>query len=222
MNRIFQKVLASEIFPALAVCVLCLWLVGCQESVKSKNNEKYNLNSNDSDFEKGANRPPSVKTLYSLADILSKQGKDAQAEIVLQKIIQEHPEFLPAWNSLAEAQMRQHHIDKAIITLSKAQKFGPNDPVLLNNLGMCYMIRQEYDRALEMFTAAAAIKPENARYRANMAVSLGLLGRDDEAMSLYKQILPDDQAKHNLNIIRAARAEKAKENPVSTEAVEKN
>lgn len=225
MNRIFQKVLASEIFPALVILVLCLWLQGCQESVKSQNTqnvEKADSNPDDSDFAKGANRPPTVKTLYSLAEILSKQGKDAQAETMLQKITQEHPEFLPAWNSLAEAQMRQHQIDKAVITLSNAQKFRPNDPVILNNLGMCYMIQQDYNKALEMFTAAAAIKPENARYRANMAVSLAFLSRDDEAMSLYKQILRDDQAEHNLNVIRAARAEKLKETSPSTESVEKN
>ncbi|TFG88844.1 MAG: tetratricopeptide repeat protein [Candidatus Atribacteria bacterium] len=217
-----QKGLASMMLLALSVAISsCFWLQGCAGSVNSRNVNKYNSSDNVSDFDKGANQPPSVKTLYSLADILTKQGKNEQAEIVLKKIIKEHPEFLPAWNSLAESQMRQGRIDEAINTLSTALKIIPKDPVLLNNRGMCFMIRQDYNKALEMFAAAAGVKPENARYRANMAVSLVFLGRDDEAMSLYRQILPEDQAKHNLNIIRTAREKRAEESLMPVEDTEK-
>ena len=221
MKNIFRAGSVSAMLLALAVFIACCWLQGCNEAVKSKNIKKDNLNYSNLDFEQGANQPPTVKTLYALADILSTQGKNAEAELVLKRIVQEHPEFLPAWNSLAELQMRQHHIDEAINTLSAAQKINPNDPVLLNNLGMCYMIRQDYNKALEMFTATTGVKPENARYRANMAVCLAFLGRNDEALSLYRQILSEKQAQHNLNIIRAAREKKDKETLVPVEAIEK-
>ena len=217
-----QKGLASVMLPALSVFIaLCFWLQGCEGSVNSKNTDKYYSNDNDSDFDKGANKPPTVKTLYSLADILSKQGKNAQAESVLNKIIKDHPDFLPAWNSLAESQMRQGHILEAVNTLSTALTVSPKNPVLLNNMGMCRMIQQDYNKALEMFTAAAGVMPENSRYRANMAVSLVFSGRDDEAMSLYRQILPEDQAEHNLNIIRTAREKRAEESLIPVEDAQK-
>ena len=221
MKNIFQAGSVSATLLALAVFISGFWLQGCNESIKSKNIKKDNSNYSDLDFEQGANQPPTVKTLYALADILSTQGKNAQAELVLKRIIQEHPEFLPAWNSLAELQMRQRHTDEAVNTLSAARKINPKDPVLLNNMGMCYMIRQDYNKALEMFTATTGIKPENARYRANMAVCLAFLGRDDEAMSLYRQILPENQAQHNLNIIRTAREKKLKETLMPAETVKK-
>ena len=221
MKNIFQAGSVSATLLALAVFISGFWLQGCNEAIKSKNIKKDNSNYNsDLAFEQGANQPPTVKTLYALADILSTQGKNVQAELVLKRIIQEHPEFLPAWNSLAELQMRQRHIDEAVNTLSTAQKINPKDPVLLNNMGMCYMIRQDYNKALEMFTATTGVKPENARYRANMAICLAFLGRDDEALSLYRQILPEKQAQHNLNIIRIAREKKSKE-AVSVETMEK-
>lgn len=210
MKNIFQAGSVSATLLALAVFITGFWLQGCNESIKSKKIKKDNSNYSDLDFEKGANQPPTVKTLYALANILSTQGKNAQAELVLKRIVQEHPEFLPAWNSLAELQMRQRHIDEAVNTLSIALKINPKDPVLLNNMGMCYMIRQDYNKALEMFTATTGVKPESARYRANMAVCLAFLRRDDEALSLYRQILPENQAQHNLNIIRTAREKNSK------------
>ena len=47
--------------------------------------------------------------------------------------------------------------------------------------------------------------PENAKYRSNMAVALGLMGRDEESLALFKQVLPEDQANHNLSVLREAR-----------------
>lgn len=222
MKNIFQAGSVSATLLALAIFISGFWLQGCNEAVKTENVKKDNSNYNsDLAFEQGANQPPTVKTLYALAGILSTQGKNSQAELVLKRIVKEHPDFLPAWNSLAELQMRQRRIDEAVNTLSAALKINPNDPVLLNNMGMCYMIRQDYNKALEMFTATTGVKPENARYRANMAVCMAFLGRDDEAISLYRQILPESQVQHNLNIIRTAREKKLKETQVPAETVEK-
>jgi Flp pilus assembly protein TadD len=140
-----------------------------------------------------------------MADILITQGRDDQAEVVLTKIIREHPRFTPAYNTLAELKMRQRRIDEAIKTLSAGLEADSHDSVLLNNLGMCWMVKRKYDRALDYFTRAAGVNPQSARYRANMAVCLVFLGRDAEAKALYQQILPDKQAGQNLQIIQAAR-----------------
>jgi Flp pilus assembly protein TadD len=123
----------------------------------------------------------------------------------LKRIIQDDPKFLPAYNSLAELQMRQGQTNTAIETLRHALNINPDDTVILNNLGMCWIVRQDYQNALKMFTKAAGIMPENVKYRANMAVALGLMGRDEESLALFKQILPEDQANHNLTILREAR-----------------
>jgi Flp pilus assembly protein TadD len=143
-----------------------------------------------------------------LAEVLANQGKDANAEAVLRRLLKENPKFVPAYNSLAELKMRQRRIDQAIQTLRAGLSISPNDPVLINNLGMCWMLRQDYHKALDEFTNAAGLKPENARYRANMAVALAFLGRDEEALSLYKQILPEDEAKYNLSVMQRTRQRK--------------
>jgi len=185
------------------ICILCHG--GCSESVSSAPDINSVLDNSEHEFQKQANRPPTAKTLFAMADILATQGRDSECEFVLKRIIQEYPKFLPAYNNLAELQMRQGRTNQAIGTLQSALRINPGDPVLLNNLGMCRMVLGDYENALDMFTKAAGIMPENARYRANMAVVLGLTGRDEESLSLFKQVLPEEDASQNLNVLREAR-----------------
>ena len=182
------------------LCMLCV--EGCSESAGSGQNTDWTMDKSELEFQSQANNPPTAKTLYTMADILATQGRDSECEYVLKKIIQDNPKFLPAYNSLAELQMRQGKTNTAIETLQHALVINPDDPVLLNNLGMCWIVRRDYETALKMFTKAAGIMPENTKYRANMAVALGLMGRDEESLSLFKQILPEDQANYNLSILR--------------------
>jgi len=178
---------------------------GCTESTTAVPAGGWAQSSPDSQFQTQAGRPPTTQTQWAMAEILAAQGKDSECEYVLRRIIQTDPKFLPAYNSLAELQMRQGQTNAATGTLQDAQRIGPDDPVLLNNLGMCWLVRRDYENALKVFDKAAAIAPKNAKYRANMAVALGLMGRDEEALALFRQILPEDRAAQNLNVLRQAR-----------------
>lgn len=182
-----------------------LWvsgIAGCAQSAAT--NSSINSGA-DLEFQMGSDRQPTAKTLYAIANILAAQGKDSECEYVLRRLLQEHPVFVPAYNSLAELYMRNGRTREAVGIIIKGLQIHPTDPVLLNNSGMCWLIRRKYDKALEMFTQAAGRMPENTRYRANMAVALGLMGRDEESLALFKQILPEDQANHNLHILCQSR-----------------
>ena len=158
-------------------------------------------------FERRGDQPPSAKTLHSLARLLSGQGKDAEARFVLARTIREHDHFMPAYNELAELQMKDGHLEDAVKVLSLGLQMAPKDPVLLNNLGLCRLLEGKNDEALERFTAAAAGAPDDARYRANMAAALGMAGRYEEAIAVYEQVLPPDQAHYNLGVICETRGD---------------
>jgi Flp pilus assembly protein TadD len=144
-----------------------------------------------------------------MADILAARGKEVDCEFVLRRCIREHPGFTPAYNRLAELQMRQGRVHEAVAVLSQALEVRAQDPVLLNNLGMCLLLRQEYAPALDRFTEAATLVPESEKYRANMAIALGLLGRHEESLALLEQVLPKDQARHNAEILRQAQEQQS-------------
>ena len=156
-------------------------------------------------FARGADRPATPKTLFALSRVLAAQGKDAQCEALLVRVVRMAPAFLPAYCDLAEVRLRTGRTEAAAAALDAGLKRSPDDPVLLNNLGMCRMLQERYDDALAYFTRAASAMPEKAKYRANMAAALGMLGRDEEAAALYGQAVGPEDARHNVAVLRAAR-----------------
>jgi serine/threonine-protein kinase len=182
-----------------------LSLSGCAESTNAEQN-MYSAPMNARD-NRGlqADRAPTAKTLYAMANVLAAQGNDLKCEAVFRRIIRDHSDFFPVYNSLAELLMRQGRTNEAMETINRGLGIRPRDPVLLNNLGMCWVIHRDYENAMVMFTKSAGIMPENARYRANMAMTMALMGRYDESLSLYKQVLPEDKANHNVSILQKAR-----------------
>lgn len=201
------KAVLTDSLLVLYLASIAVFSCGCDESyAKSKKQHDYVLSHKDVEFQQGADRQPTAKTLYSMAKIFIHQGRFNDAELLLQKVINQNPKFIPAYHDLAEIKIRNRRTNEAVEVLSHALKENSSDPKTLNNLGMCWMIRRDYEKALQMFTEAAGLEPENTRYRANMAATLGLMGRDEEALALYRQILPDKQANKNLTIIRQARS----------------
>ena len=200
------KAILTDSLLVLYLASIAVFSCGCDGSyAKSKKQHDYVLSHKDVEFQQGADRQPTAKTLYSMAKIFIHQGRFNDAELLLQKVINQNPKFMPAYHDLAEIKIRNRRTNEAVEVLSHALKENSSDPKTLNNLGMCWMIRRDYEKALQMFTEAAGLEPENTRYRANMAVTLGLMGRDEEALALYRQILPDKEANKNLTIIQQAR-----------------
>jgi tetratricopeptide (TPR) repeat protein len=160
----------------------------------------------DAFFAEGAGRPPTLKTRYAMARLLGAQGKDNECAFILEQLIRERPQCLPAYSDLAELYMRHRRFDEAIRTLEAGLRVAQQqDPILVNNLGMCRMIEGDYDAALSAFSKADALAPDDARFKANHAAALGMLGRYDEALALYEQVLAPADAHFNLAVICEAR-----------------
>lgn len=189
------------------ICLSCFG--GCSESANSAKNRRLSPDYSNVEFEKVSEPLPTAKTLYVMANILASQGRDAEREVVMKRIIREYPDFFPVYNSLAELQLRQGRKKEAIETMQAGLRIRPEDATLLNNIGMCRLICMEYEKALEMFTKAAGLMPQNVRYRANMAVTLSLMGHYDESLSLFRQILPPEDADYNVNAIRKTKISEA-------------
>ncbi|MHC4982332.1 MAG: tetratricopeptide repeat protein [Planctomycetota bacterium] len=211
MNASIGKLLEHKVTVLLVVGLLGLGLsiAGCDDQNKEKISYSQQPDAS-SGWLAGAESPPTPKTLHAMARIFASQGREAEASFVLNKVIEEHPKFLPTYVELAEIHMRARQVDPAIEVLTKGLKVAPDEPILLNNIGMCWLLNKQYDRALKMFSKASAAEPNDARYRANMAVALGLAGRYDEALAVYKQVLGAADAHFNLAVLCEARGDKAR------------
>jgi tetratricopeptide (TPR) repeat protein len=155
----------------------------------------------DAAFSAASERPPTPATLFVMARILAAQGREPECRYVLEKVILQDPGYTPAYVSLAEHHMRMGRTDDAIRTMESGLARAPKDPVLLNNLGMIHMIRADYAKAIDQFSAAAGIAPGDAGYRANMAAALGMSGRYEESLAAYGQVMPEQDAHYNLAVL---------------------
>ena len=197
--RIEQKLRAG--WPLVGSSLLFLGVIsGCSSSPEERTKENL-----DRAFDEGVNRKPTAETLYSMSKILAAQGKEGTYEYTLARIIEQYPRFMPAYCDLAELRVRQKRIEEAMDIVEDGLAEVPKDPVLLNNLGMCRLLRGDYELAGDAFRRAAELSPNDARYRANLAASLGLLGRYEESYSLYAQLMPSPDAHYNVAVLAETR-----------------
>lgn len=174
---------------------------GCKSNGEQRDRYTAAQSDIDAKFAAGSGRAPTARTLYTLAGVLAGQGKDAEAHFVLARLIQTYPRFVPAYGDLAELHLRHDRPEEAKAALAAGLAVKPDDPMLLNNLGLCHLTEGDYPGALEHFESAAALVPHNARYQANRALALGMMGEYERSLEAYQSVLPPAEAHHNLAVI---------------------
>jgi Flp pilus assembly protein TadD len=157
------------------------------------------------DWSSAGDRDPEAGSMHAMARLYVSQGRDREAEASLRTLVEREPDFLPAYEELAHLYMRRDLVDGAIAALEMGLKRSSRDPVLLNDLGLCHLLQRDLPRAAQAFTQAAGVAPDDTRARANLALTLALMGRDEEALALWQQLLPPDEAAANVALVAAGR-----------------
>ncbi|MEZ2328140.1 tetratricopeptide repeat protein [Mesorhizobium sp. RCC_202] len=142
-------------------------------------------------------------------DVLAAYGKalaaNGQFEPALDAVRRAQTPEYPDWKLVsAEAaildQMGQK--DEARQNYRKALELKPNEPSVLSNLGMSYVLEGDL-RTAETYMRSAAQQPgADSRVRQNLALVVGLQGRFDEAEKIASQELSPEQAQANVAYLR--------------------
>ena len=85
---------------------------------------------------------------------------------------------------------------------ASALRIVPDEPSVLSNLGMSYVLTKELPKAEETLRRAYAGAPVDGRIRQNLALVVGLQGRFDEAEGIVKADLPVDEAAANVAYLK--------------------
>lgn len=89
----------------------------------------------------------------------------------------------------------------------RALDLKPNDPSILSNLGMSYVLTGDL-RTAETYMRSASEQPAaDSRVRQNLALVVGLQGRFDEAEKIASHELSPEQAKANVAYLRGMLAQ---------------
>ena len=92
--------------------------------------------------------------------------------------------------------------DQARDLYRKALELKPNEPSVLSNLGMSYLLGGDL-RTAETYLRSASQQPNaDSRVRQNLALVVGLQGRFGEAEQIASQELAPDQAAANVAYLR--------------------
>jgi tetratricopeptide (TPR) repeat protein len=184
-------------------------LAGCASNQRASSSQPevtYTMQSaSEAAFELGEDRPPTPRTLHALARIFTAQGRDAEAAAIYERLMKRFPTMRVVFLEMAEMRMRQGATKDAIDVLTEGIAASPDDAILLNNRGMCWLMEENYENALADFTAAAERVPDEPRYTSNRAMALGMAGRYDEALEVYQEVVLPARAHYNLAVICEAR-----------------
>jgi Flp pilus assembly protein TadD len=144
------------------------------------------------------NRPLLAAYGRALAD----NGSFQQAFDVLSRA---HSPANPDWRILsvqgtALDQLGRH--EEARRYYESALKIVPNEPSVLSNLGLSYMLSKDLPKAEQMLRQAYANPKADSRVRQNLGLVVGLQGRFAEAETIVKGDLPPDEAAANVAYLR--------------------
>ena len=89
----------------------------------------------------------------------------------------------------------------------KALDLKPNEPSVMSNLGMSYVLEGDLRTAEVQLRSAAQAPGADSRVRQNLALVVGLQGRFEEAEQIARQELSPDQAKANVDYLRSMLAQ---------------
>lgn len=92
--------------------------------------------------------------------------------------------------------------DEARRYYASALKIVPEEPSVLSNLGMSYLLSKELPKAEEVLRRAYAGRNADARVRQNLALVVGLQGRFADAETIVKADLPAEEATANVAYLK--------------------
>jgi Flp pilus assembly protein TadD len=146
--------------------------------------------------------PRNMPLLGEYGRALAETGQYAQALDALERA---HTPDNPDWRVLnaqgAVLDQMGRHLE-AQRHYSSALKIVPNEPSVLSNLGLSYVLMKDLKRAEKTLRLAVAQPNAEPKVRQNLALVVGLEGRFDEAERIASADMPEAQAAANVAYLR--------------------
>lgn len=163
--------------------------------------------------------PDNPEVLYSLGMAYMGKKRPDLAESMLQRAIILKPDYSVARNDLGVAYLELKRWENAIqqFKIVKDDLFYENNSNATINLGLAYLGKGDYQKALEELRPVAAMNPRNPVVRLSLGRVMFAMGKSDQAIIEYNKALEIyrdygaayyylGQAQLKLNSLDAARA----------------
>lgn len=162
--------------------------------------------------------PKHMTLLGEYGRALADAGRFQQALDVLSR---SHTPDRPDWRIL-NAQGAIHdqlgNFKEARRLYQTALKIVPEEPSVLSNLGLSYILSKDLKQAESTLRRASANPRAEKRVRQNLALSLALQGKFDEAEKIAGGDLPPEEASANIAMLRDMIKQQQQRNTLRTQS----
>ena len=142
-------------------------------------------------------------------DVLAAYGKALASNGQLKKALDvigraQHADR-PDWRLLSAQGAVLDQLDRpeeARVYYRKALQIVPDEPSVLSNIGMSYLLTNELPQAEQYLKQAVSTRKADSRVRQNLALVVGLQGRFDEAERIASAEMSPSDAKANVEYLR--------------------
>ncbi len=118
-------------------------------------------------------------------------------------------------HQMGQSYLAERNYTKALVELTEAEKITPDDPDLLNRLGLAYFFKGKFEIAEKKYLKALELRPVFSDARNNLGVDYMEMKRWDDAIRQFKMVTDDlffqnhDEACMNLALAYHGKGENA-------------
>ena len=144
---------------------------------------------------------PSARLFVALAKLQEQEGRLAAAAERYEQALKKDPNYPGALLGYARLKERLGHPAEAEKLYEQAAKAHPREPSVANNAGLFYAKRKQYPKAVAALGQAVRLKPQEAKYRHNLALVLVQMGRNEEAFRHLRAVHTEAVSHYNLGYL---------------------
>jgi len=151
--------------------------------------------------------PNMYVTMGAVAEQVAEDGERSQAEREAarqqarqsyQKALDLDAKYAPAYVALGESYAMTGERERCAAMFKKAQTLAPKDSNIPLKQGACLARAKDWDAAIECFTRAAQMDPDNKQAQKFLGLTLTRAGRYDEGFAALTKCMPEAEARYNL------------------------
>ena len=130
---------------------------------------------------------------------------ECRFDLVVIRADENAPPFEPCIRERLAFDILDDQLDRpqeARVYYQKALQIVPDEPSVLSNIGMSYLLTNELPQAEQYLKQAVSTRKADSRVRQNLALVVGLQGRFDEAERIASAEMSPSDAKANVEYLR--------------------
>jgi tetratricopeptide (TPR) repeat protein len=133
--------------------------------------------------------PTDVAAIRMLAEVAARLGRNADAEVLLERCLELAPSFHPARHQYAIVLQRQNKSAAALRQLDHLEKIDPRNPSYRNLKAVVLVKIGEYRESIEIYAEVLATHPEHSKLWLMYGHALSTAGREQDGVAAYRKCI---------------------------------